>query len=385
MKILKICSLFIILLSFSACESSSPNFIIEGNINGASNNDTIYLIKRELQSSNIIDSSTINKDGFFRFKEKAKKYPDFYIIKYKNQQINIAIDSTETIKIKTTAERFSENITIEGSNSSADIQKIILMQQDASKALKKLKEEFARKEISIDQYRTMFFDIINNYKTSAQEIILKNLAGPAAYFAIFQKDSQFLFFDPYDKQDYKMYAAVANSWDKYYPQSPRSKQLKAFTLEALKIRKDDEAASKLPLLTDTISASNYFNIDLPDINNKIISLFNSTNKYTILDFTVYIDPNSPSHNILLNNVYNKYRDQLNIYQVSFDTDLHFWRNAASNIPWIAVHSGETSKISLLKKFNITTLPTTFLLDKNGTIIKRLSVNKDIEAQIKKEM
>ena len=57
----------------------------------------------------------------------------------------------------------------------------------------------------------------------------------------------------------------------------------------------------------------------------------------LVDFTVYNHVQAAAHNLALRELYNKYHDKgLEIYQISLDTDEHFWKTSADNLPWICV-------------------------------------------------
>ena len=82
-------------------------------------------------------------------------------------------------------------------------------------------------------------------KERATELILGNPAGAAAYYALFQKINNFLIFDPYVRSDYAMFGAVATSWSGRYPESERAKHLYEFTMNALKVRRQNEQKEAL--------------------------------------------------------------------------------------------------------------------------------------------
>jgi glutathione peroxidase-family protein len=133
------------------------------------------------------------------------------------------------------------------------------------------------------------------------------------------------------------------------------------------------------------NAKELFDIALPSIDEKIIKLSEiGDGKVVLIDFTAYSMKESPSHNILLAEIYNKYRSKgFEIYQISIDTDEHFWKNASINLPWICVYDHQSIYSEILKKYNVTQIPTSFLRDKEGEIVSRIESIKDIEKGIER--
>lgn len=385
-KYFRFCSIVLILLVAVSC-SKKPQFTVEGRITDA-DSSVLYLEKRELNKIVMLDSVKLaDTKGEFKFKEEATPYPEFYVLRLNGQVINFAIDSTENLVVNAPKKTFSTDYSLSGdaANSNLLLKDAVLAQYKANGALLDLQNKFNSKTINEQAYISQAQLIVNEYKDSAKKVIFTDLKGPAAYFALFQKVGDYLYFDPYDKSDYKVFAAVATSWDLFRKDSPRSKQLRDYTLTAMSVRKQNEQQSQALDSTKVgvVEAAEYYNIELPDVNGKLTSLRSLKGKPVILDFTVYQDENSPRHNIELNNIYSKHRPNVEIYQVAFDGDAHLWKNAAVNIPWTAVHESKSVNSDLIFKYNLQNLPTVFLLDREGNIVKRLRPGDNIELEIQK--
>ena len=88
-----------------------------------------------------------------------------------------------------------------------------------------------------------------------------------------------------------------------------------------------------------------------------------------------------SRNITMRELYEKYNKQgFDIYQISFDRREHFWQQSAGNLPWTCVRDAHGSSISL---YNVQTIPTFFLINKNGEIILRDTQIENTEKEIEK--
>ncbi|MFR9165916.1 MAG: thioredoxin-like domain-containing protein [Dysgonomonas sp.] len=372
--------LFICLTTaFVSCKKQ-PQFTITGIVENAGG-DTLYLEKRGFENIAVVDSTIIDEKGNFSIKGERPQTPDLYLLRLGNQSINLSVDSTETISIKTTKKEFSANYTVEGSSGSEMMKDVVLLKSRLENNIKDLNNQ----KYTDDEYLEKVQTYLSTYKDSVKRIMIKDLKSPAAYFALFQKINDVLIFDPYDKNDSKMYSAVATSWDFYYKDSPRAKHLREFTLNSIKQRSSAQQTGQIIEQALQANESEYYNIKLPDRNNKTVALSSLKGKVVLLNFTVYQTEYSPAYNIILNNVYNKFKNDMEIYQVSFDSNLHFWQNAAANLPWITVRDNNSVRSNLIYKFNIQEFPTTFIVNRQGELIKRLSLEDDIAEEVRKAL
>ena len=93
---------------------------------------------------------------------------------------------------------------------------------------------------------------------------------------------------------------------------------------------------------------------------------------------------SPAHNLQLAELYSRYRSQgLEIYQISLDSDNHLWKNAAVNLPWVCVRDPESAYSPIARKYNVTTIPTTFIRDRTGEIVTRIEDYNTLNATVTK--
>ena len=107
-------------------------------------------------------------------------------------------------------------------------------------------------------------------------------------------------------------------------------------------------------------------------------------KVVILDFIVYQTTVSVSHNLVLRELYDKYKDKgLEIYQVSLDADEHYWRQASDNLPWICVRDEAGIYSPLVETYNITEIPSVYVINKANELVERNDDMKGMEAAIGK--
>lgn len=370
-----------VIISLAACNSGSK-FTVEGTIDGAAG-ETIYLEYTGLTASTIIDSMVINSKGEFRFRSKRPEYPDFYKLILDNKQLHFAIDSIETISIKSTLEKFSTEYEITGSETNTDIvslRKSVAAIQKKANELGKANTP-GQREILIADLTKM----IEDHKLMARPLILKNPKSAAAYFAIFQKVNEVYIFSPYVKEDRPYCAAVATSFNTFMPEYDRSKNLYALVMDAINTERLKRREATLQEMIGNATAG-FIDIELPDRTGISHKLSDLKGKVVLLDFSAYEARESVQYTFALRELFNKYNAKgFEIYQVSLDRSSTLWVDATAQIPWIAVRDQNGPASVVAGTYNVTELPTYFLIDKNGDIVGRNMNIRDLENAIQKAL
>lgn len=357
----------IVLLS---CKSDKT-FEIRGELSSVTD-ETLFLEHRGLGGIELLDSVKLKENGTFKFKEKAPVNPEFYQLRIENQVAVFAVDSVETLQVKGDVKDLTNTFSVENSPVNEQIKQIDTQTQKVKTQLNEAEKKHTAKAIDDVTYLAELDTIFKGYKTEISKLILGNPGSAAAYYAVFQKVNDYLIFDPYSKQDYAMFGAVATSWDRNYQGTPRSKHLFDFTMNALKTRRQQEQQAALLENAPVVTESSLPDIVLTEVNGEKISLSSQKGKVVILDFTVYNSEFSPKHNIDLNKIYTQNKAKgLEIYQISFDSDEHFWKNAASNLPWITVRDPQNVYSRLLSTYNVRNLPTAFVIGRDGDVVARV--------------
>ena len=192
-----------------------------------------------------------------------------------------------------------------------------------------------------------------------------------------------MIFDPLNsKDDVKCFAAVATSLTNMYPHADRSRNLYNMVIKGMKNTRTPEV-KPLEIPADKIQETSIIDIPLKDIDGNTRHLTDLKGKVVLIDFTVYGDAQSGARNLLLRELYDKYAPQgLEIYQISFDTDEHYWKTAADNLPWICVRDPQGPYSTYVRLYGVQQLPTSFLVNRNNELTQRLDEKVDVEAAIK---
>ena len=180
-----------------------------------------------------------------------------------------------------------------------------------------------------------------------------------------------------------MFAAVATSWDTYYPGSERGKNLHNIAIEGLKNVRIIQAERNQTIDANKVNTSGIIEVALPDNKGNIRKLTSLKGKVVLLDFHAFASKGSTARIMMLRELYNKYHAQgLEIYQVSLDPDKHFWKESVSALPWICVHDENGANSAFAAQYNVQTIPTFFLIDRQNVLQKRDTQISNLDATIK---
>lgn len=376
--------LFLILLPallVSSCHRDE--FHIKGHIAG-SEGKTLYFEAVQLTGTELLDSARLSADGTFSFAAPRTPYPEFYRLRLDNSYIHLAVDSTETITVEIPGLPIAADYRVSGSNESEKIRHIAA----AGNALKGAIEKASRQRItSTDQQRRILEglqDEVRRYKESVIPYITDAPASPAAYFAIFQQVNGLDIFDRTKREDYRYILTVANAYNTFMPESPRTRHLYRLALAILQNERDArQKADKEPQIPVANEVS-LIDIALPDLYGKIRRLSDLKGKVVLLDFSAYQGKYSPDYNRALAQLYKKYHRQgFEIYQVSIDPNENLWQVSADNLPWICVRDADTTRSRAVLSYNVQSLPTAFLIDRESVLQQRVAKLSDLPQAIEK--
>lgn len=379
-------NLLLLALSFLAvaCQPETGRFTVEGQIAQA-DGKTMYLDHMGLDKVSVIDSVKLDEDGIFSFTaSKSDDCFDFYRLRIDAQTINLVIDSTETVTVKASLPVMQVAYTVDGSEDNIRLKEVVMSQMSFLSELKSVSQQYRGAEVNTRSARIN--ELVDVFKSDLKnEFILKDPASPSSYYALFLSvGGQMLFTPQNDRADAKCYAAVATQMDMLYPDAVRTKHIHNVALKGMSKTKPAApmSAEDLQKLESLIIESGIIEIELPDRQGISRKLSDEKGKVVLLDFTAYKTDYSGNYNMLLRELYNKYAEKgLSIYQVSFDADESYWANTAGNLPWICVYDESSLNSQILKSYNVSQLPTAFLIDRNGDLVDRPEKTDDLDGKI----
>ena len=378
-KIVKASLAALVILAMTACQQNK--FQVKGQIANAQDS-VLYFENVGLTGIEVLDSTKLGADGSFAFSHEAPEAPEFYRLRIHDQIINIAIDSTETVSVKAQAPAIATQYDVEGSENCQKIRELALKQivlQEQAFALER------NTLLDRAQVRDSIMRLLNAYKEDVKlNYIFKEPNKSYAYFALFQTLGPWLIFDPKsNRDDVKVFAAVATSWDTYYPGALRGENLHNIAIEGMKNVRIVDNANQQTVEENKVVEAGIIDIELMDNKGAMRQLSSLKGQVVLLDFHVFAMEDSPKRILMLRELYNKFHAQgLELFQVSFDSDEHFWKQQTAELPWISVRDADALQSQRLIYYNIQALPEFFLVDRQNNLVKRSEQMKDVEAEIK---
>jgi len=282
------------------------------------NNDTYEEIYLKDITFNTLETQKPDKDGNFKFETKFTEF-DFYLVAFDNDNFVIFFPEPGEQAVIDIDLKDIKNPVIKNSEHSS-------LYYEYSNKLGALNKENER------------IDLI-------KKMIEENPGSPTCIFFIDLLDMD-TYFSHYEK--------LSNGLSKY-SENDYVKDFIAKIDNTKKLKDGNEAPE----------------ISLKDPDGNTIKLSSLKGQYVLIDF--WASWCGPCRRENPNNVklYNKYHEKgFEIYAVSLDKDKQAWLNAIENdgLTWIHVSDLKFWDSEGAKKYNVTGIPYTVLLDKEGKII-----------------
>lgn len=357
-------------------------FCITGNITGAA--DTVlYLEHLTLgQGAVAIDSIRLKEDGAFRFAKEAVGNPEFYRLRIGGQGINLGIDSTETVRVTASLDSMSFGYRVEGSGTCDTMRLLCLKLADLER---KARHISADRNYTMQERDAMIDSLVEQYKKEVKlEFMQNNYDKAYSYYACFQTLGPQLVFDPLNnKSDLTWMRAVANAWSEKYPGCQRTENLANIIQECRRSHAKPQQIV-LDVNDEKVQELGIIDMSFPDINGQERQLSSLRGQVVLLDFMAFSMDGSTERILLLRELYQKYHERgFEIYQVSLDASLHFWKQRCEALPWVSVYLEEGLDSDMLQLYNVQSLPCYFLIDRNCDLQARQEDILNLEEAIEK--
>lgn len=334
------------LLTLAVASCGSPSFRITGEIDGAADRSVVLERADYVGQWITVDSTRTDSKGAFSFTGDAPAAPEIYRLVMDGRYIYLPVDSTETITIKADATAFGSAYALSGTPGA---ESLAAFERDLARFI-----PYSADADSVAAFkRRVFSKYLQDARGSVTSyyILTKTIAGQPL-------------FDPSEGSDYGYFSAVATAFKEYRPNDPHTPLLQETAVRALRERNARKGNRRVVEAPET----GHIEISLPDENGTTRSLSEVIGKGrpVILAFTALTDPAAPAENRVLNSL----RGNADIYMVGLDTDLHGWREAAGNLPWVTVYDAEGPASRVAMSYNVGQLPAYFIFDGAGNLKAR---------------
>jgi len=362
-----------------ACNSTRTE--ISGLIHGGEE-ISLTLERLDVNRTSVIDSVKTAKDGTFSIRLGLKE-PELYILKNENGEIiNLLISPGENIALESSHESFGTAYTLSGSEESEGIRILVEQLAQTRKDLDSLQLVAG----AIGDPESPQFELVKN--TYAQAIIkqkrftikylVEHMSSLSSVYALYQKyDEETLVLNL--ENDLQYFKAVADSLEVTYPNSSLTLSLHAdieqreiALQEAIKINTLIDMADEAPGLLD---------LSIPDRDGQEVALSSLQGKVILITFWASGNSNSIQALLQLQSTYNKYQARgFEVYAISLDNNKINWMNAIdfNEFNWINVSELSFPESNAALLYNITQLPTTFLINREGDIVTKNLYGRNLE-------
>lgn len=353
-------------ISVLSC-SSKPE---RGNINGNLKNfkeGYVYLDEITIESAIPKDSAKVDEKGNFILKFDTKE-PSFYRLRLaENNYILLIVDNKEQIEFSADANNMGKTAQVKGSAESEKLFYATHHLQRNAEQLDSLNGVFQREQNNpaLDSIKMVLQEAFNRM-TEEEMVFIKSFidknTNSLACLAMIDKLS------PDDNLAY--YKKIDESLNKSLPNNSYSKMFHKKVLELSRL--------SIGAVAPEIS------LNTPD--GKTIALSSLKGKVVLVDFWASWCRPCRAENPNVVRMYNIYKDKgFEVYSVSLDKDKAPWIKAISDdqLIWPS-HVSDLGywQSSVVKQYNISGIPFTCLLDKEGKIVAKGLRGEELELKIK---
>ncbi len=358
--------IFFAVAFFAGCVRDTAR--VTGRFTGY-NDGTVYLEQVVPGDRHIADSAELSAKGDFRFRVRLPEgQATLYNLRYGQGAIPLMLSAGENARVESMCD-VALNYTVEGSVESERIRELQMLLIHGGLRLDSLRQVvFASQG---EEQRAAYVEYVgemNRVKRAHISFIVREPARLSSLYALYQRlagEQNLLAAD----KDVIYYRLVADSTSVSHPGSPYVSALQK------EVARTARAISLSEMLTQKWEAGgdNYPDLKLPDIYGESHTLSDLQGQVILVDFWHSADPSAALNNGELKELYTAVHERgLEIYQVSLDTQKVAWITTVQNqkLPWVSVGDMLGVKSPAAVSYNITHLPSNFLIGRDGTIVGR---------------
>jgi len=342
------------LITLNACNwFAVDGYKIQGTIEQY-NNQPVFLDELLYGQSTTIDTAITNSQGEFEMKGHVREAGIYRLRTSTAHEYYLIVDSKTRIKIAAN-EKNPLTYTLTGSAESALLHDFIDSVYAHNAELNKASENYLMMQKNgindslLQVYKTQEEKVATNYM-----VFVRNYVDTSKHYLVAIFASSLL----KPNLDLKTIKKFATRLEKQFPNSIYTKKY----------------IDKYAQYVEDLVGKPFIEIELPNLEQKIIKLSSIKGKYILLDFWASWCPPCRNENPSLVALYQKYKKKnFTIFSVSLDENAGSWFDAVKNdkLEW-PYHVSELKRwgSQACKNYYINEIPCNFLIDTSGIIIAR---------------
>lgn len=327
---------------------------VEGSIFNT-DSDSVYLSQYYGNYYKDYAGSKLGKNGEFSFSNVQLAYPDYYVLRFSQNHINVILRDSSNIKVYADGKQSTKHVNYVGSNESAQMNEFLHVldkwQKKIDSANTVLKQDPSQrdninKEMGNEQalFRNQQQNFARNNQNSAALLPLLSTISP--------------------EQDFASYEAIVNQLNVAFAESPTIQE----------INKNYQAIVQQRYANDPLAPGK----EAPDFEEKkpdgtTMKLSDLRGKVVLLDFWASWCGPCRKENPNVVAVYNKYKDDgFTVMSVSLDKSKDNWLKAieSDGLIWenhVSDLKHWSSRVAQI--YGVRGIPFTVLIDQEGKIVK----------------
>ncbi len=355
-----------ILIALTGCKEKS--FTISGKLVDAGQGITLNLDRLGASDLVPVDSVEVGNAGEFKFSGKLSQ-PEFFLLRSSNESFLLTlIEPGEKVYLEAYADSLTFPIVLKGSPGT---QLTVAFDERLQEAIDGIQELNTEYQMNIDNpaLDSIMEDldkrasaIITDMNEYTKDYIDRNIGSLASLIALYKQIVPGVYVLNY-QTDLNYFLKVDSALSSKYPESEPVMELhqQVGTLQASMGQPSSFSPGMVPP-----------DISLPDPDGNIVSLSSTRGNIVLLDFWASWCAPCREENPNLVDAYSKYHDKgFEIFQVSLDQTREDWLGGIQEDhlgAWIHVSDLKYWNSEAAQLYNIESIPSNFLLDRDGSII-----------------
>jgi thiol-disulfide isomerase/thioredoxin len=362
----------VIAITLYSC-SNDENISVRGSYPAASG-EYLQVEMLNAAETQFIDSVKIGKKGDFRFKLELE-HPELILVRNnRGQYINLLAFPDDNILLDIPSASFRAGYEITGSEESEKIRQLVERVNRTKVQLDSILDALDKIENpdgpGTEQLITSYQQIFKEQKRDNIKFVVENLGSLASVYALYQRiaDDIYIFNDLKDLQYFKI---VADSVSVKYPGSTLVNSLVNDVEYRLKEYNNQLALAEIS--KKNIVEAGMIDLNIEDDTGNKQSLGSLKGKVVLLNFWASWNTESRSATRALKSIYDQYHSRgFEIYSVALENEKNQWRDAIyfEEFPWINVSELTYPYSYASTVYNVISLPTNYLIDREGNIVAK---------------
>jgi len=369
----------VLVLALVSCNRNRVE--VSGTISGEPGS-TLTLERLDVNRTTVVDSVATGSAGGFSLSARLEE-PELFVLKHQNGQlINLLLAPGDRVRVSAEASGFGSEYELEGSEESENIRQLVRHMQHTRSVLDSLMEVASAitdpDSPHMDLVRSAYTKAVVTQKRYTIRYLVEHMHSLSSVYALYQKyDRENLVLGR--QEDLQYFKTLADSLEISHPNSTLTQSLRSDIRQREATFEEEKQMNALIGMAGEPAGS--LDLSIPDRDGNEVSLSSLNGKVVLLVFWAAGNEESVSSLLALQSTYERYHPQgFEVYAVSLDNNRQMWINSIdfNEFDWINVSELSYPDSRADRIYNVTALPTSYLVDSNGDVVAKNLYGKTLE-------